>query len=317
MKNKINILITGGAGFIGSNLAKFFSEKENTQVTIIDNFSIGNVENLKEISNSNNVDIIEGDIRDSEMMLKVIKRVDYISHQAALGSVGRSISNPLQSHDNNVNGFLNILESIRLSNKKIKLVYASSSSVYGDSQSLPKKENKLGDLLSPYALTKKINEYYANIYYKTYGISSIGLRYFNVFGPNQMHNNPYAAVIPIFCNCFITNQNPKIFGDGTTSRDFTYVENVLQANFKALTTEIDGSSVLNIGCGDQISLNELVNCLCKISKKNLIAEFHEFRPGDVKHSNADITKAKNLIGYNPNISFIEGLKKTYKWNKSR
>ncbi len=312
-----NFLVTGGAGFIGSNIVKYLIHNNAKKVYVLDDLSNGRLTNLDEVKGCNNFQFVKGDIRNYQTCLKIVKKVDYVCHQAALGSVPRSINDPLMSHDVNVNGFLNILNSIRKSNKNISLVYASSSSVYGDSEILPKKENNLGNVLSPYALTKKNNEQHAKIFFECFGVKSIGLRYFNVFGPFQDFNNPYAAVIPIFCNAFITKNQPIVNGTGETSRDFTYIDNVIQANIKAMF-HLDSQScfqTFNIGCGKQYSLNKVLEYLKEISSYSPKIIYQDFRPGDVLHSNASILKAKSVLKYSPNISFYDGLKLTYEWNK--
>lgn len=312
-----SFLVTGGAGFIGSNIVRYLIKNNAKKVYVIDDLSNGKVSNLNEFINDDKFEFIESDIRDYKQCELIIEKVDYVCHQAALGSVPRSLKNPLLSHDVNVNGFLNILNAIKNLNRDISLVYASSSSVYGDSKHLPKVENNIGNVLSPYALTKKNNEQHAKIFYDCYGVKSIGLRYFNVFGPYQDYNNPYAAVIPIFCNAFINKNSPVVYGTGETSRDFTYIENVIQANIKSLfyLDSNNCSEIFNVGCGDQYSLNTLLDFLTEISSYRPDVIYEDFRDGDVLHSNACIKKAKNILNYNPIIPFYEGLKLTYNWNK--
>lgn len=311
-----NFLITGGAGFIGSNLAEYLLKNKAGKVRVLDNLSNGYFENIKDFVSLSNFEFIEGDIRSIETCRQAIDGMDYVSHQAALGSVPRSIDDPLLSNDVNVNGFLNILNTVRLSESVKRFVYAASSSTYGDSKQLPKVEGFEGKVLSPYAVTKLVNEVYADVFSRVYGLNSIGLRYFNVFGPKQNPNNPYAAVIPLFCKHFIENNNPIIFGDGLTSRDFTFVENVVQANIKALFyNSIDKHEVFNVACGDQITLIEMVENLNEITKKNLIPIFKEERRGDVKHSMASINKISS-IGYRPEVYFKEGLEMVYNWYKN-
>ena len=311
-----SFLITGGAGFIGSNIVEYLLKYNAGKVRVLDNLSNGYFDNIKDFTSLSNFEFIEGDIRSIETCYEAIKNIDYVSHQAALVSVPRSISDPLLSNDLNVNGFLNIITSVKDSQNVKRLVYAASSSTYGDSKQLPKIEGNEGKVLSPYAVTKLVNELYADVYFKVFGIKSIGLRYFNVFGPKQNPNNPYAAVIPIFCKHFIKNTNPTIFGDGQTSRDFTFVENVVQANIKSLLyANLEKHEIFNVACEDQISLLDMVNHLNEISGKNINPIFKEERKGDVKHSKASIEKISKYIGYSPQIFFREGIEFVYDWYK--
>jgi UDP-N-acetylglucosamine 4-epimerase len=311
-----NFLVTGGAGFIGSNIVEYLLKNNAGKVRVLDNLSNGYFDNIKDFVTLSNFEFINGDIRSIETCKEAIKNIDYVSHQAALGSVPRSISDPLLSNDVNVNGFLNIITSIKDSQNVKRFVYAASSSTYGDSERLPKIEGNEGKVLSPYAVTKLVNELYADVYFKVYGIKSIGLRYFNVFGPKQNPNNPYAAVIPIFCKHFIENTNPTIFGDGHTSRDFTFVENVVQANIKSLLYEnLEKNEIYNVACEDQISLLDMVEYLIEISGRNLNPIFKEERKGDVRHSKASINKISKELGYKPEIFFREGIEFVYKWYK--
>lgn len=307
----LNILVTGGAGFIGSNIVEKLLKDGIKKVRILDNLSTGKKENISHLLVLyDNLEFIHGDITNFETCKKAVDGMDVICHQAALGSVPRSIADPLSSHMSNVNGFLNIL--IAASEAKIKrVVYASSSSVYGDHPGLPKVENKTGNVLSPYAATKLIDEIYAGVFTKCYGLECIGLRYFNVFGPRQDPNGVYAAVIPKFINQMINGEAPKINGDGSFSRDFTYVENVVQANLLALTTTNTKSygEVFNIGAGGRVTIIDLVSSINKNLGTNYVPIFGENRKGDIPHSNADITKAKEMLGYNPQIQFNEGIEK--------
>ena len=307
----MKILVTGGAGFIGSNIVeKLHLEHE---IRVIDNLSTGNKEN---ISNFDNIEFIYGDISNLETCRKVVKGIDLICHQAALGSVPRSVKDPLSSHQSNVNGFLNILISAKEEGIK-RVVYASSSSVYGDHEDLPKCEDKVGNVLSPYAATKKIDEIYANVFTKCYGMECIGLRYFNVFGPRQDPNGAYAAVIPKFIKLIREGTSPMINGDGSFSRDFTYVENVVQANLLALTTENKKcfGEVFNIGAGGQTTILDLANIIKKELKSNVEILFGDKREGDIPHSNACIDKATSMLGYNPKVLFEDGIINLLSFNK--
>lgn len=307
----MNILITGGAGFIGSNIVeKLMTNPNINKIRILDNLSTGNKDNIKNFL-SEKVEFMYGDISNLETCRKACKDMDRICHQAALGSVPRSINDPLSSHIANVNGFLNILIAAKENNIK-RVVYASSSSVYGDHPDLPKVENKTGNVLSPYAATKAIDEVYAGVFTKCYGMECIGMRYFNIFGPRQDPNGAYAAVIPKFIDAMKNDKKPNINGDGSFSRDFTFVDNAAQANYLALTTENNEcfGEAFNIGVEGQVSLVKLVEILNKEMKKNIEPTFGPNRPGDVPHSNADISKAKKLLGYNPEVLFEEGIIKT-------
>tara|TARA_B100002051_G_C16743005_1_gene645547 strand:+ start:3279 stop:4256 length:978 start_codon:yes stop_codon:yes gene_type:complete len=310
---KGRFLITGGAGFIGSNIVKFLIERNASNVIVIDNLSNGNIENINQFSRHNNFKFIEGDIRDKDLIENVMKDVDYISHQAALGSVPRSIKDPITSNSVNSNGFLNILNALtKYSN--VNLVYASSSSVYGDTISSPKVEGQEGEILSPYAVTKKNNEDYAYVFGKIWGLKITGLRYFNVFGPNQQPDNPYAAVIPLFCKAMINDNSPIINGDSNITRDFTYVENVIQANIKALfNNKSKNHKVYNVGCGESISLMNIVDELNKILKKKIKPKVGPYRPGDILHSLASIKNIQKDLNYKPEIYFSEGLRLTMNW----
>jgi len=312
--NEKSFLITGGAGFIGSNLAEYLLRYNAKKVIVIDNLSNGYLNNIEHFLNLPNFEFINGDIRDVNLCRNIIKKVDYVSHQAALGSVPRSIKDPMTTHDNNVNGFLTLLDLVRNSENIKMFVYAASSSTYGDSLELPKNEGREGKPLSPYAVTKLINELYAEIYSKVYSLHTIGLRYFNVFGPKQNPNNPYAAVIPIFCKSFINDNPIYINGDGQTTRDFTFIENVVQANIKALLFEkLDKHEVFNVACGDSVSLNNIVDSLHKITNKNIKITNLPDRIGDIKHSLANINKIQTILNYTPHTKFNEGLELVYNW----
>ena len=312
-----SFLITGGAGFIGSNLVEYLLRYDVGLVRVLDNLSNGYFENIKDFKKLPNFEFIEGDIRDLKTCRKAVDGIDFISHQAALGSVPRSISDPILSNEVNVSGFLNMLIAAKDSSKLKMMVYAASSSTYGDSPNLPKVEGKEGNPLSPYAVTKLVNELYADVFSRNYGLHTVGLRYFNIFGPKQNPNNPYAAVIPIFCKNFIENIAPTINGDGKTSRDFTFIENAVQANIKTLLHgNFENHDVMNVACGDQISLNEFVNILNQITEKSIIPNYVAERKGDVKHSKASIDKIINKINYNPSFRFINGLEITYSWYRT-
>ena len=315
----MKILITGGAGFIGSNLCDYFIQKGN-EVICLDNFATGHLHNLNGVINNLNFTLIEGDIRNIEDCKKAVQGVDYVLHQAALGSVPRSINDPITTNEVNVSGFLNMLTVSRDAKVK-RFVYAASSSTYGDSQELPKVEEVIGKPLSPYAITKYVNELYAEIFSKTYGLETVGLRYFNVFGRKQDPNGAYAAVIPKFVLQYMNYQSPVINGDGNYSRDFTYIDNIIQMNELAMTTTNSEAinTVYNTAYGDRTTLAQLAQLL-----KNNLAQFDAKisevevihgpnRAGDIPHSLASIEKAKKLLGYNPLYSLQEGLKESVSW----
>jgi UDP-N-acetylglucosamine 4-epimerase len=313
-----SFLVTGGAGFIGSNLVEYLLRYNAGHVRVLDNLSNGYFENIKDFIELPNFEFVEGDIRDLETCRKAVKGMDFISHQAALGSVPRSIVDPIASNEVNISGFLNILTAAKESSSLKQLVYAASSSTYGDSEALPKVEGHEGKPLSPYAVTKLVNELYADVYSRVYGFHAIGLRYFNIFGPKQNPNNPYAAVIPIFCQAFIDGRSPLINGDGETSRDFTFVENAVQANIKAMISpSLTKHEVMNVACGDQITLNQMINLLKDVSFKSINALYGAERLGDVRHSRANIAKIQNVLGYKPVIRFREGLEIVYSWYKDK
>lgn len=313
------ILITGGAGFIGSNLTEYFLNK-GYQVVCLDNFSTGHRHNIESFLKNPDYKLIEGSICDLEVCRTAMENVDYVLHQAALGSVPRSINDPITSNEVNVSGFLNMLVAARDAKVK-RFVYAASSSTYGDSAALPKVEEVIGRPLSPYAITKYVNELYADVFSKTYGIECIGLRYFNVFGRRQDPNGTYAAVIPLFVKQLMNHQSPKINGTGDYSRDFTYVDNVIQMNELAMLTENPEAvnTVYNTAVGDRTTLNDLVHYIKKYLSEydGNIADIEIVhgpnRVGDIPHSLASIEKAKNLLGYNPSHTIENGLKEAIKW----
>jgi UDP-N-acetylglucosamine 4-epimerase len=307
--SKYTFLVTGGAGFIGSNLVEYLLRYNAKHIRILDNLSNGYLENINDFLTLPNVEFINGDIRDYATCEKAVNGIDFVSHQAALGSVPRSIADPILTNQVNISGFLNMLTVVKESRQVKRFVYAASSSTYGDSKMLPKVEGVEGKPLSPYAVTKLVNELYADVFSKVYGLHTIGLRYFNVFGPKQNSNNAYAAVIPLFCKKIIDGQSPTINGDGRTSRDFTFIENVIQANMKALECDtLSAHEVFNTACGDQISLNEMVSILGEISGKDIKANYTFERQGDIKHSLASIELISKKLGYQPKFKFKEGLR---------
>lgn len=301
------ILLTGGAGFIGSHIADYLIEN-NHKVIIFDNLSTGNKKNIEHLLHNPNLTFVLGDITNIDDVRNVCKNVNIICHQAAVGSVPRSIDDPLTSHNNNINGFLNILLVAKENNIK-RIVYASSSSVYGDDDTENKTEDKIGKQLSPYAITKYVDELYANLFTQLYSLECIGLRYFNIFGPRQNPNGEYAAVIPKFINLLCDNQQPTIFGDGNISRDFTYVSNAVQANYLALFTKNPDcyGQIFNIGTNNSISILEMFNIIKYHLKSSLEPIFIAERTGDIKYSNANITKSKNLLNYVPQVTFDAGI----------
>jgi UDP-N-acetylglucosamine 4-epimerase len=310
LENK-SFLITGGAGFIGSNLVEYLLKFGAGKVRVLDNLSTGNIKNIEEFLTNTAFEFIEGDIRELATCQKACEGIEYVAHQAALGSVPRSINDPIATNEVNVNGFLNMLVATR-DNKCKRFVYAASSSTYGDSNELPKVEDRIGKPLSPYAVTKYVNELYADVFARIYGMETIGLRYFNVFGPRQDPNGAYAAVIPLFIKAIKEDKPATINGDGETSRDFTFVQNVVQANIMALLVDNKAAinQVYNVACGERTTLNELWHSLLEISNKNIEPIYKFEREGDVRHSLANIEKAKLLLKYNPYITLREGLRKT-------
>lgn len=318
--SKLSFLVTGGAGFIGSNLVEYLLKYHVGKVRVLDNFATGNRKNLEPYFNLPNFELIEGDIRDLEACKKAAKGMDYILHQAALGSVPRSINDPITTNEVNVSGFLNMLVAARDENVK-RFVYAASSSTYGDSKELPKVENKIGKPLSPYAVTKYVNELYADVFSNLYGLELIGLRYFNVFGQRQDPNGAYAAVIPKFVSQFIDHQSPVVNGDGEYSRDFTYIDNVVQMNIKsALTDNLEAvNQVYNVAYGQRTTLNELLSALKDYLSQydaaisGVAITYGPNRKGDIPHSLASIDKAASLVDYKPRYSIEEGLKEAVSW----
>jgi UDP-glucose 4-epimerase len=302
-------LVTGGGGFIGSNLVRALIER-GQRVRVLDNFATGRRQNLAGLENQ--IELIEGDMRDPATAERAISGVDYVLHQAALGSVPRSVQDPLTSNEVNVNGTLNLLWVAKKSRVK-RFVIASSSSIYGNTPQLPKDESMLPNPISPYAVSKLAAERYTLSFNAVYGLPTVALRYFNVFGPKQDPASQYAAVIPRFITALMKGQSPVIYGDGEQSRDFTYVDNVVQANLLACSAPEAPGQVMNIACGDRYSLNTLLQLLAEIMGKEVRPHYETERPGDVKHSLASIARAQKILGFSPAINFREGLKRTVAW----
>ena len=307
MKDK-NVVITGGAGFIGSNLTRTLAADNN--VTVIDDLSTGNLENIKDLVDNQSILFVEGSITDLDLLTKTFKNVDYVFHEAAIPSVPRSIKDPIKSNYTNVNGTLNVLVAARDSRVE-KVVYASSSSVYGDTPVLPKKEDMKPSPLSPYAVSKLVGEYYCRVFTETYALSTVSLRYFNVYGPRQDPSSEYAAVIPNFISRVLNCKSPIVFGDGKQTRDFTFVRDVVNANTFAVKGKTCG--VFNIASGKRISINELAQLVMKITGKDIDVVYNDSRAGDIMHSLADISKAKEKFGYEPRFDLTKGLEETLKW----
>lgn len=316
MKAKKSILITGGAGFIGSNLAEaLLADERVAKVRVLDNLSNGFRRNIEEFMGRNDFEFIEGDIRDYDTCVKACEGMDLVSHQAALGSVPRSIKDPITTDQVNTGGTLNMFNAVKDS-KVERIVFAASSSTYGDSEGLPKVEHIIGKPLSPYAITKYVNELYADIFARTYkDFEYIGLRYFNVFGPKQDSNGAYAAVVPLFMKAAKEGRAPTINGDGTFSRDFTYVSNAVHANILALFTDNkEGvNEVYNVACGERTSLNELWSMICEANGKEIKPIHGPTRDGDIPHSLASIEKAKEYLGYFPKMGVKNGIKSLAKY----
>ncbi len=309
------VFVTGGAGFIGSNLTEALLKKGH-RVRVLDNFSSGKKENLIFDKGYSTLEMIEGDIRDFTLCQRVMKDIEYVFHQAALPSVQRSVEDPLNSNSVNVEGTLNILIAARDARVK-KVIYASSSSIYGDTPTLPKKENMPPNPLSPYALQKYVGEQYCRLFFHLYGLETLSLRYFNIFGPKQDPTSIYSAVIPRFIDALVKGDPPIIFGDGEQSRDFTYIDNVVQANLLAMAADHLNGEVVNIACGKRISLNQLLSILKNVLSSKVSPVYQEPRIGDVKHSLADISKGKKLLNYIPQVETAVGLKRTVEFFQKR
>jgi UDP-glucose 4-epimerase len=302
-------LVTGGAGFIGSHIAQALVHRQK-RVRVLDNFLTGKKENVAEFLAD--IELLEGDIQDLETCRRAVRDVGCILHQAALPSVPRSISDPLTTNEINITGTLNILIAAREA-RVDKIVFASSSSTYGADTRLPKREGNEGRPLSPYAVSKHAGEDYCRLFGDLFGMATISLRYFNVFGPRQDPSSQYSAVIPLFITKVLRGESPAVFGNGEQSRDFTYVENVVEANILASEASIPKSDVMNIACGERITINSLLDSINRILGTNIAAAYAKERPGDIMHSFADISKAKRVLGYVPRVSFQEGLEKTIAW----
>ena len=313
------ILVTGGAGFIGANLVEHLLQKPEVEsVRVLDNLATGSLKNIEAFESHPKFEFIQGDIRDYTTCLNACENIDLISHQAALGSVPRSINDPLTANEVNITGTLNIFTAAKEKGSK-RIVYAASSSTYGDHPGLPKVEDKIGNPLSPYAVTKYVNELYAQVYSNVYGLQLIGLRYFNVFGPKQNPAGPYAAVIPLFMEAVLNNEPPTINGNGEHSRDFTFVANAVQANECALFTENVNAvnQVYNVAVGEQTSLSQVFEMIKEIAGSDLAPKYGPERKGDVKHSLADIKKEKTVLNYRPRVTVKEGLKITFEWYRKQ
>ncbi len=311
-----NFLITGGAGFIGSHLVEYLLTNGAAKVRVLDNLATGSANNVQLFSGNSRYEFIEGDIRDFETCKKACSGIDHVSHQAALGSVPRSVKDPVTSNEVNVSGQLNMLTAAKDTGVKT-FIYASSSAVYGDEPNLPKQEEKTGNPLSPYAVTKKTNELYADVFGRLYGMKIAGLRYFNVFGPRQDPEGPYAAVIPLFVSGILKKTPVYINGDGEQTRDFTYVENAVQANIRAMLSdnEMAFGKAYNVAVGERFSVNLLFNSICQLLQMQHTPVYREPREGDIRNSLADISRAKELLGYEPTECFMDGLKITVDYFK--
>ena len=307
-----NYLVTGGAGFIGSNIVEALV-RQNKSVRVLDNCSTGDLSNLEDVIGR--VQFIHGDIQDLALVREAVRNVDYILHQAALPSVKRSVDDPIATNETNIVGTLNVLVAARDADVK-RLVYAGSSSAYGNSDRLPKREDMPANPISPYAISKYTGEQYCKVFYQLYGLETVILRYFNVFGKRQNPNSHYAAAIPIFINSFLEGKPPIIFGDGEQSRDFTFVENVVQANLLACHAEDAPGEMFNIACGERMTINSLVNIIRELMGSDIEPIYGQERKGDVRHSQADISKARETLDYRPSVDLEAGLEKTIRWLKA-
>ena len=316
--SNLRILVTGGCGFIGSHICEHLVRHKCKLVRIVDNLSIGSLDNIRDILNKQGddtkVEFILGDVTKSDICKKACVGIDIICHQAAVTSVPKSFYDPLFSHNTNVNGTLNLLLSAKDAGIK-RFIYASSSAVYGDDIHTPKVETTIGNQISPYGLTKYMCELYGNIFTSCYDMECIGLRYFNVFGPRQNPNGAYASVIPVFINSLLSNESPKIYGDGTYSRDFTYVDNIVNANLNAMTKPVIIPGVYNVGSGESISINKLYFTIAHYLESTLRPNYKNIRKGDIAHSNSNITKSRLCLDYGVNVDFMSGLKRTISWYK--
>ena len=315
--SQLTFLVTGGAGFIGSNLVEYLLKHKAKKVVVLDNLSNGHLSNIASFLQLPNLVFIKGDIRDLETCKSAMIDVDIVMHQAALGSVPRSIKDPLTSNEVNVSGFLNILNAVKDSKTVKKMVYAASSSTYGDSEVLPKQEDVIGKPLSPYAVSKYVNELYADVFSNTYGIHTVGLRYFNVFGPKQDPNGAYAAVIPLFFRSALNNEAVFINGKGDQTRDFTFIENVVQANIKAAFSDLKQHEVFNVAVGERISILRLWESIKALTNSNSQIIYNPPRQGDVKDSLANIDKGERLLNYEPLFRLFQGLEVTLQWFKNQ
>ncbi len=304
-----NYLITGGAGFIGSNIVEALVQRGET-VRVLDNCCTGKLPNLMDVMDR--IDFIQGDIRDLSLVCEAVENIDYILHQAALPSVSRSVDDPIASNETNVTGTLNILAAAKDAGVR-RVVFACSSSVYGNGQQLPKREDMPVNPISPYAITKYTGEQYCKAFYELYGLETVSLRYFNVFGRRQSPNSQYAAAIPIFINSFLDGKAPTIFGDGEQSRDFTFVENVVQANLLACQVEEAAGEVFNIACGKRTTINNLIKTIKELIGSDIEPIYEQERKGDVQHSQADISKAQWILGYEPKVDLETGIERTLDW----
>lgn len=301
-------LVTGGGGFIGSHLTAALAASGKDEVVVLDNFSSGNRANLQNV----NCTIIEGDLRDPACLAQAVQGVDTVFHHAALCSVAKSMEDPVTTHEVNSTGTLNLLEACRKGAVR-RFVFASSSSVYGDSETLPKQENHPTSPLSPYAISKLVGEHYCQVYWKAFGLETVALRYFNVFGPRQYPNSDYAAVIPRFVSALLQGRVPEVYGDGSQTRDFTYVADIVQANLAAASSKDAPGQVMNIACGGRFSLLELLDNLRKMLDIEVNPVLHPWRAGDVRHSQASIERAREVLNFSPRVGFSEGLRETVAW----